>query len=1043
MINRSFLIFGVALATLIGSLVTTFVTIEQRDFILRGYADPTQDANLPYRVPRLGVNADLTLYAGDEIEQQFQWMGQAGINWIRQLVPWDTIETQEGQYDWEQWDAMMSALQQHPELHLIAVFVNTPQWARTQLASENPTAPPENPETFAGFTAQFAQRYQNDIDFYQIWDEPNLTAAWGDLDPHPADYLALLQAAYRAIHSADPSAQVILAALAPTTETGPRNISDIQYLQNLYALNAGDFMDAVAAKPYGFDTSPEDHTISANTLNFSRVVALREIMVENGDGTKPIWASNWGWNSLPTDWTSSPSIWGQVTAEQQINYTLQALSRAEREWPWMAGMVLQQWQPAAPEDDPQWGFALIYPNQQPTPLWEALSNREQSDSAQNGLFHPQTRYAQYSGVWTFGELGADIGWLNDSQLDFEFSGSAVSLLLRKDDYTAYLYPTIDGLPANDTPQDASGNAYIVLTSDTHTPQLSLVPVARNLSDTQHTLHIVADRGWDRWALAGFAVSSGDLAAPYNDQITIGWVATLAGAAATLISASLVPWRRGLQWLSPLTTLVGSTSQLIISVTTSIALLAGMMLTWGDGIPHIFKKESAQLLIAILTAGLIYLEPGFLLTLAAVAILFVVIYNRLDLGLMLVIFWSPFFLFPVELYRFAFPMAELMILITSGVWILRQFAVWGRLRQAGTGLLPLPYSLTSLTPLDIGVIAWAVLGIVSLTWATYHAPALTELRVIIIEPALFYGIFRTSHLDRKAITRIVDALLAAGLLVALIGLWTYFQGEATITAEEGARRLASVYGSPNNVGLFLGRCIPFALSYLLIQTDTRRRAAAGISLLFMLAAAFLSQSVGAIFIGIPISVAVLLLLVWPRHTWKILVSMVVTGGGLFAVSLQSARFARVLDFTSGTNFFRLRVWQSALNIIHDYPLTGLGLDQFLYAFRGHYILPDAWQEPNLSHPHNIILDFWVRLGFGGIAILLWLQVFFWKNIARAHRVTRQERGVLLAVTVGTIGSMVNLVSHGLIDNSVFVQDLSLVFMLLLGLSSYLPNISAID
>ncbi len=38
-------------------------------------------------------------------------------------------------------------------------------------------------------------------------------------------------------------------------------------------------MDAVAAKPYGFDSSPgSDRSVRSDTLNFSRVVALREVI---------------------------------------------------------------------------------------------------------------------------------------------------------------------------------------------------------------------------------------------------------------------------------------------------------------------------------------------------------------------------------------------------------------------------------------------------------------------------------------------------------------------------------------------------------------------------------------------------------------------------------------------------------------------------------------------------------------------------------------------------------------------------------------------
>jgi O-antigen ligase len=135
---------------------------------------------------------------------------------------------------------------------------------------------------------------------------------------------------------------------------------------------------------------------------------------------------------------------------------------------------------------------------------------------------------------------------------------------------------------------------------------------------------------------------------------------------------------------------------------------------------------------------------------------------------------------------------------------------------------------------------------------------------------------------------------------------------------------------------------------------------------------------------------------------------------------------------------LWVWQSALNIIAERPLTGLGLDQFLYAFRGTYIYPDAWQEPNLSHPHNIVLDFWVRLGIGGVLWLIAVQSAFWRGMFQTIReIKLQEQDLMrFALLVGTAGSMVNLLAHGLVDNSVFVIDLAFVFMLLLAL----PNLA---
>jgi putative inorganic carbon (HCO3(-)) transporter len=162
----------------------------------------------------------------------------------------------------------------------------------------------------------------------------------------------------------------------------------------------------------------------------------------------------------------------------------------------------------------------------------------------------------------------------------------------------------------------------------------------------------------------------------------------------------------------------------------------------------------------------------------------------------------------------------------------------------------------------------------------------------------------------------------------------------------------------------------------------------------------------------------------------LMGLAVFGVAMVAYLLRYPRFAQLLDFSSGTNFFRLRVWESAVNVIRDHPITGLGLDQFLYAFRGTYILPDAWQEPDLSHPHNFLLDFWTRLGLAGVLVFAWLQVAFWRRVRLLYGVVSSspER---LVIVIGLAGAMVNLLAHGLVDNSVFVNDLALLFAFMLA------------
>ena len=56
----------------------------------------------------------------------------------------------------------------------------------------------------------------------------------------------------------------------------------------------------------GFDHGPYDRRVDAGLLNFSRLILMREEMVRHGDGEKPLWGSNFGWNHLPDelDWAA-------------------------------------------------------------------------------------------------------------------------------------------------------------------------------------------------------------------------------------------------------------------------------------------------------------------------------------------------------------------------------------------------------------------------------------------------------------------------------------------------------------------------------------------------------------------------------------------------------------------------------------------------------------------------------------------------------------------------------------------------------------------
>ncbi|HSD83678.1 MAG TPA: O-antigen ligase family protein, partial [Anaerolineae bacterium] len=187
-----------------------------------------------------------------------------------------------------------------------------------------------------------------------------------------------------------------------------------------------------------------------------------------------------------------------------------------------------------------------------------------------------------------------------------------------------------------------------------------------------------------------------------------------------------------------------------------------------------------------------------------------------------------------------------------------------------------------------------------------------------------------------------------------------------------------------------------------------------------------------FIGVPLSILAIGLLAGGRWLWASLGLIVV--GAIAAIPwLNSPRVQAIFSGSGGTSFFRLALWKSTLEMIRDHPWFGVGPDNFLYAYRGHYMLPEAWQESSLSHPHNVVLDFAARLGLMGLGVFIWLQIAFWVT---AFRVMRQAKRALArdqwALIIGLMASMIDFLTHGLVDASYFVVDLAFVFMLTLAL-----------
>ena len=326
----------------------------------------------------------------------------------------------------------------------------------------------------------------------------------------------------------------------------------------------------------------------------------------------------------------------------------------------------------------------------------------------------------------------------------------------------------------------------------------------------------------------------------------------------------------------------------------------------------------------------------------------------------------------------------------------------------------------LHPLDVALVvaALVLVGLVSLEWVAddrASASSRRELRRVVVEPLIVIVAVRLSVVAdlRRLVAR---SLALGGVIVSALALAQV--GLRSSGVEVGAVfRPIGTYPHPNNLALYLERVlwVPMALATGRLSD---RVALAGTGLIGLACLASLSR--GAI-----VAVVVGGLVWWmlsrrrvPR--WVLWASVPIVPGSLLLARLGG----------DGTESLDARgtIWRSSVEMLRDYPLTGIGIDQFYQVYGTRYVDPAGWGERYTSHPHNVVLDFWLQLGVAGLVLLagiVWLA-------CRRARAIRVGSGDLVgaAMLAGLAGGL----AHGMIDNGFFLPDLATFLWLTLALSS---------
>ncbi len=989
----------------------------------------------------LGVNVFLEKESDPaNVRRTLDLVQAGGFQWIRQGFPWNDIEisgkgdfvdTRNGapKSAWAKYDYIVDqATQRH--IQILARLDAPPAWAQPPPNYQNACggtavdfshSPPANLSDFADFVTAVVSRYKGRIRYFQIWNEPNLIGEWPP-QPDAAAYTALLKVAYQAAHTANPDAVVVMAPLAQTT-AGGCNPNDLTFLQDMYTAGAQPYFDLASVMAYGLANSPLDRRADFNRINFSRPELARDIMVHNGDAAKGVWASEYGWVSLPPDWGANPlnkpGIWGNISAAQQAQYLVEGYQRARADWPWMGPMFVWHMRDPAPiPHEPQPYFGILNTDFSPRPAYLALqAYSRRFPIADIGAVTVDNPAFSTSGAWHAAGTAAQPA---RQALDptstgtLTFDGNAVAIVVGPGG-GGTLTVTVDGAAP---PGDAA--ALIVPAAGTAAFQTAAVPgwggpaaqiaVAASLSAGRHVLAFHLAPGAPPVTVLGFVVGR----EPPN-----AWVYP----AGYLLLTALALW---------------------LGVRTTFAALA---------VPPALRRAFAgRALDARLAPTAVWL--GLIVTLAAYALIpsqraalgllglwFLLAILRPDQAIVITAATLPFYAAPRAIGSWTFPLSETCLWLTLAAWALHRGWVAWRVRGAPALAAPVAVALPGVAWRErlraaltrdlfagpaVALLAVGTFSLLTVANPAYIKDSLHAYRWVIVEPVLFYFLVTDLLRGTRQALRLADAYVAGCVLAAAIALGMALLHVPGSTLDvQGVTRLQGLFSHPDNLGIFLGRGLAFvvALAVLLRAAGERpRRIAYALAGLVIAVAVFFSFSRGA-WLAVLVAAGWTVWLVGGRAARVFAGALVAAGTAVFAAAEAHLLPERILH--TGSGVIRVDLWQTSLHMLRDHPIFGIGLDQFLNQYQGPYADPAHQAERWTSHPHNLVLDWWLSLGIMGVLVAGWLAV----RVARGGWAlvrTADIRGRALAGAA--LAGLLAMLVHGLIDNSYFLQDLALTFWL---------------
>ena len=351
-----------------------------------------------------------------------------------------------------------------------------------------------------------------------------------------------------------------------------------------------------------------------------------------------------------------------------------------------------------------------------------------------------------------------------------------------------------------------------------------------------------------------------------------------------------------------------------------------------------------------------------------------------------------------------------------------------------------------TPLELVFSAFIALGVINVAVAPYTRGIMMLARPL-LGVALYYAL--VEHVRVQGNLRgPLQVMIILSLIVGILALGATHWNEFEELLLPITNNLPVIDGAfiggdfnPNEIAGAMAWLLPLMTGLAIFRWRTRGiRWDVTLAWIMLLLAIMLGQSRATI-VGIVFALAFIVLLL--TNKWRIF-------GCLLIISLISLEIIIVAeDFVTPsvntesiqppvpvvapiatTINVRQDIWNSALAIARDYPLTGVGLSMFRdQRVREKYPIP-SMKDRILPHAHNEYLQILSDMGFPGLIVFLAKYVIAFGMLFRAWCIGNDEtRIVSVAVAAGLMAHAI----YGLADAIPLWDRFAFIFWMMLGMA----------